>query len=259
MTAGSSGDDFGRPGDALDGTVDEALGSAMRAHTVDLRDRVLARIDEPAGASPTWRRFVLRPALLPAAGAVLLVVGVVLTWQHVDGTLSRIGSRQPVGSIARPGHARSPAPLGKSATVPAPEAPPSATRERASTPGSAIAAARPAPVPRTAATEGRVAAASVFQMDAMSAPSSVGAETVIAGDDAKTAGQPVPGAIGGDLGDPITPIPTPPPIVIPPISLVPIVEAPPVSTLTPPVSTVPTVGEIPRDPSGPGKSGGDRP
>jgi hypothetical protein len=64
--------------------------------------------------------------------------------------------------------------------------------------------------------------------------------------------------MGGDLGDPIKPMPPLRPIVIRPIVSTPIVEAPPVSTLAPPIEVLPTVGEISRDPSDPGKPGGVR-
>ena len=100
MTAGSRRDDEHQPGDAFDRAIDETLGAAMHAHAVDLRERVLSRLDEPADASAAWWRFVLRPALLPAAGAALLVVGVVLTWQHVDDTLARIGAPRPTTKVA---------------------------------------------------------------------------------------------------------------------------------------------------------------
>ena len=85
----------------------------------------------------------------------------------------------------------------------------------------------------------------------------VGADIVIPGDDAELAST-LPGAMGGDLGDPIKPLPPLRLLVIPPIVVAPILEAPPVSTLAPTVSTIPTVGEIPRDPSDPGKPGGVR-
>ena len=48
MTAGSRRDDEHQPGDAFDRAIDETLGAAMHAHAVDLRERVLSRLDEPA-------------------------------------------------------------------------------------------------------------------------------------------------------------------------------------------------------------------
>jgi len=253
MTAGLRRDDKHQPGDALDRAIDETLGAAMRAHAVDLRERVLSRLDEPADASAAWWRFVLRPALLPAAGAALLVVGVVLTWQHVDNTLTRIGSRQPTASVARakPGAART-----SPGVAPAPKAGASGASEaRASLPPS------PSGLRRTSVTAAEsdrvILAASLLDMDAMSEPAPVAADTVLMGDDVEQAPT-VPGAAGGDLGEPIKPMPPLRPIVIQPIVPAPIVEAPPVSTLAPTVSTLPTVGEISRDPSDPGKPGGVR-
>lgn len=100
-------------------------------------------------------------------------------------------------------------------------------------------------------------AASLLEMDAMSTPATVAADTVLLGDDAEPA--PVlPGAVGGDLGDPIKPMPPLRPIVIQPIVSAPIVVAPPVSTLAPAIETIPTVGDLTRDPSDPAKPGGVR-
>jgi hypothetical protein len=265
MTGGSRRDDKHQPGDALDRAIDETLGAAMHTHVVDLRERVLARLDEPAETPAAWWRFVLRPALLPAAGAALVVVAVAFTWQHVDDTLARIGSRQPTASVARAGSGTAPRP---SSLVPRPSSPaPSASALQAS------ADSRPSSLPpsppgirRTgvpAAVSDRVILAeSLLDMDAMSKPAGVAADTVLMGDDASPAPS-FPGAPAGDLGDPIKPMPPLRPIeihpIVPaPIVTPPIVDAPPVSTLAPPVSTFPTVGEISRDPIDPGKPGGVR-
>jgi hypothetical protein len=265
MTAGPRRDDKQQPGDALDRAIDETLGAAMRTHAVDLREPVLARLDEPAEAPVAWWRFVLRPALLPAAGAALIVVGVVLAWQHVDDTLARIGAPRPATTVARTTPHPAAAPTTKADGARGVTAPPSILPEGtrrarvASAPATAAAttaAMSPSGRPVAAASQ-RVAAASLPDMDATSKPAGVVADTVLMGDDAGP--EPVlPGAVGGDLGDPIKPMPPLRPIVIQPIVAAPIVDAPPVSTLASPVGTIPTVGEISRDPSGPGKPGGVR-
>jgi hypothetical protein len=259
MTAGSRRDDGHKPEDALDRAIDETLAAATRAHTVDLRERVLARLDESADVPAAWWRFVLRPALLPAAGAVLLVVGVAFTWRHVDDTLAGIGAPRPAPTVARTRPNAAAAPTTTRPGTRASAAPPSkvAARSLGASPAVTVAAARPTFARPFAAAGQRIAAASLLEMDAVSKPAGVTADTVLLGDDASPT--PVlPGAVGGDLGDPIKPMPPLRPIVIQPIVPAPIVEAPPVSTLSSPVSTVPTIGEISRDPSDPGKPGGVR-
>jgi hypothetical protein len=277
MTAGSRRDDKHQPGDALDRAIDETLGAAMHAHAVDLRERVLARLDEPVGAMPVWWRFLLRPALLPAAGAALLVIGVALTWQHVDDTLVRVGAPRPTTKVAatrphaaaapktKPDAARAsaapPSTLG-AGVAPAPKAGASGGSETRTSLVRRPFRLRPsgfggqAPLVPAAASDRVILAASFLEMDAMSAPALVGAETVLIGDEAEPSW---PGAPAGDLGDPIKPMPPLRPIVIQPIFAAPIVDVPPVSTLAQPLSTLPTIGEISRDPSGPGKSEGVRP
>jgi hypothetical protein len=262
MTAGSRRDGAHQPGDALDRAIDETLGAAMHVHVVDLRERVLAGLDQPTGAPAAWWRFVLRPALVPAAGAVLLIVGVVFAWRHVDNTLARIGAPRPASSVARMRPGATAVPKAKVPPTEASVAPPSSHsagrgHRRAAAPAATVAAVRPAIERPLPAAGERVAAASLLAKDAMSKPAGVAADTVLMGDDAGTT-MVLPGATGGDLGDPIKPMPPLRPIVIQPIVSAPIVEAPPISTLAPPVSTLPTVGDISRDPSDPGKPGGVR-
>ncbi len=276
MTAGSRRDHEHQPGDALDRAIDQTLGAAMHAHTVDLRGQVLARLDEPADAPAAWWRFVLRPALLPAAGAALLVIGVAFTWRHVDDTLARIGSRQPTASVARAPLPPSPSGLRRTG-VPPPSS--SATLKGRPTTAHALpssSATLPfdsgASRPRSGHPEQRrgvkgrpttvILAASLPDMTATSTATAVAADTVLMGDDASPAPS-FPGAPAGDLGDPIKPMPPLRPLEIHPIVPSPIVtpqiaDAPPVSTLAAPVSPLPTVGEISRDPSDPGKPGGVR-
>jgi hypothetical protein len=252
MNADPRQDNAHEPADALDRAIDDALGSALHARAVDLRERVLASLDEPVRPSPAWWQPLLRPALLPAAGAVLLAIGVTVTWQHADDKLARAGAPRHAASAV--GRMAQTAP-GSPKTVPAGPlvAQPPAERAAAQPPvRSVVAAARPVREQRALAADSRIAAASLLQMDAMSAPASVAAENVLMGDDT---GPSLPGAPAGDLGDPIKPMLPVRPIVIPPISAAPIVDAPPVSTMAQPVSTI-SAGELPRDPSGPGKSGG---
>jgi hypothetical protein len=241
MTAGRDGEDGRRPGDAIDQAIDQALRAEIEAGGIDLRQRVLGAIDEPAAPSRPWLRFVLRPAMLPAAGALLIVAAVALTWQHVDRTLARIGTRQQATAVvaARPGAADA-----RSSLVPRPSS--RVPRPSSPVPAAAIARVTFPPLPAAA---GRVTGAAI-----------VSPESALAEEEAD---QPVPGAMGGDLGDPIRPIPLPRPLVLRPLVHAPIVAepiaaAPPVSTLVQPADAVPTVGEVSRDPAGPAKLGGER-
>ena len=254
MTAGSRRDDDLEPQDALDRAIDETLGAAMRAHAVDLRERVLARLDEPAGVTSAWRRFVLRPALLPAAGAALVVIGVALTWQHVDDTLMRSGARRNVPAAAG---TRAHAAVTPKANAAVTLGVPTAASASVAALGATVAATRPARRRGNAAAGELLSAAALLDMDATGASAKIAADTVLLGDDAGAAAT-LPGAVGGDLGDPIRPLPPLRPIVIRPLVPAPIVDAPPVATLAPPVAPLPPVGEISRDPSGPGKPGGVR-
>lgn len=249
MTAGRDGEDGRRPGDALDQAIDQALRAEIEAGGVDLRERVLAAIDEPAAPSRPWRRVVIRPAMLPAAGALLIVAGVALMWQRVDRTLAGIGTRQQAAAVvaARPGAADARSSLAPRPSPPIPR--PSSLAPHPSSPVPAAAIAR-VTFPSPPAAAGRVTGAAI-----------VSPESALAEEEAD---QPVPGAMGGDLGDPIKPIPlprplAPRPLVHAPIVAEPIVAAPPVSTLVQPADAVPTVGEVSRDPAGPAKLGGERP
>jgi hypothetical protein len=108
----------------------------------------------------------------------------------------------------------------------------------------------------------RVFAASLLEMDALSRPKGIAAAGTVTADEDEPESF-LPGAVGGDLGDPIRPIPRPRPVAIPPlvaapIVVAPIVSAPPVSTLATPASTL-SIDNSSRDQTGPGKSGGVRP
>jgi hypothetical protein len=249
MTGSLGPDDGRRDGDALDRAIDNALGAELRGGPGNLRARVLARIEESLEDGPSRWPALFRPALLPAAGAALIVLAVAATWWQVDDQLGRagtgrgrasaggVGQPQASGTLARQGPALPVAP------VPTGEAPTSA---------SPAASGKPQAVSR----DGRVFATSWLGMDRLSRPKGIAADTVIAGEDEPESF--LPGAVGGDLGDPIRPIPRPKPIEIPPIVTAPIVDAPPVSTLATPVSTL-SEDSRSRDQTGPGKSGGVRP
>jgi hypothetical protein len=256
MRAGPRQDNPNEPADAIDRAIDGTLESALHAHAVDLRERVLARLDEPVRPSPAWWQPLARPALLPVAGAVLLAIGVTITWRHVDDKLARAGAPRSAATAAA---RRTPAAPALPKVAPARQfvALPATEKTAAQPPvaSAVLAAARSARQRRASAADTRVAAASFLEMDAMSAPAHGAVESASKGDDA---GPSLPGAPAGDLGDPIKPMPPIRPIVIQPISAAPILDAPPVSTLAQPVSTLST-GEFSRDPSGPGKSGGVRP
>ena len=276
---GSLGPDDSRPdGDALDRAIDAALAAQLRGGPGDLRTAVLARLEEPVGDRPTRWSALFRPAMLPAAGAVLIVLGVAVSWWRVDDQLGRIGSgryladarlasRSPAsGTVARGGSPAAEERIRSGA--PATSASPAASREPQAAlrlKASSIEGARSGQASRRppVGTRGgdRVFAASLLEMDALSRPKGIAADAVVAADEEYE--QVLPGAIGGGLGDPIMPIPRPRPVAIvpivtAPIVTAPIVDAPPVSTLATPASTLSTDSSS-RDQSGPGKSGGVRP
>ncbi len=256
MTATPRQDDARRSGDALDRAIDEAIEATRRVRLVDLRSQVLARLDNPVSEPPAPRFFVFRPALLPVAGAILLIIGVAITWRQVDTQLSRAGAppvRTTAGNVSVP-------PAKTTTTSPAPAL--DGTMASATT-------VPPAPSPaavamtrrerRALSGENRIFASSWLATDELSRPATVAADTadtIIAGDNDLEPS--LPGAPAGDLGDPIAPMPPPRPIVIPSIVAVPIVDAPPVSTLATPVSTLSTE-DISRGRPDPGKTGGVRP
>ena len=247
MTGNMEQHDGRRDGDALDRAIDDALGAVLGDGPRGLRAQVLARLEEPVeDRASRWWSTLLRPALLPAAGAVLILVGVTVSWWRVDDQLGRIGSgryladaglasRSPAsGTVARggPAAAEVPIPAGAPATL----ASPAASRE-----------------PQAVSRDNRVFAASLLEMDALGRPRGVAADAVVAPDEEPESF--LPGAVGGDLGDPIKPIPRLRPIMIPPIVAAPIVDAPPVSTLATPVSTL-SGDNNSRDRTDPGKPGG---
>ena len=252
---GSLGPDDSRPdGDALDRAIDDALRAVLRGGPGDLRTKVLARLEEPVDDRPSRWSTLLRPAMLPVAGAVLIVLGVAVSWWQVDEQLRWAGSDRGRAGSGRIDQPRAASPLAQKVPA-APVAP--APDGEALSPPSPAASRKPPAVSRV----DRVFAASLLEMDALSRPKGIAADAVVAADEEYE--QVLPGAIGGGLGDPIMPIPRPRPVAIvpivtAPIVTAPIVDAPPVSTLATPVSTLSTDSSS-RDQSGPGKSGGVRP
>ena len=251
---GSLGPDDTRPdGDALDRAIDSALATELRGGPGDLRTKVLARLEEPVEDRPSRWSLVLRPAMLPVAGAVLIVIGVAVSWWQVDDQLGRAGAGRGRANAGRVDRAQASGSLA--VRGPASQAAP-AVADSAS-PVAPLTAESADDGRRAARGADRIFAASLLEMDALGRPRGIAAAgTVVADDDEP---EPfLPGAVGGDLGDPIKPIPRLRPIMIPPIVAAPIVDAPPVSTLATPVSTL-SIGNSSRDQTGPGKSGGDRP
>jgi hypothetical protein len=244
MTGRTRQDDVRRAGDEFDRLIDDAVESAVHASPVDLRMQVLGRLDEPTLSAAPGRSWM---ALLPAAGAVLVVVSVGLVWRHAD---RQIGGMEPLRTAAAttpgPGARPSmPAAISPPARAAAPEQP--TTTAEPDTPGRAGSGAAPA-------RETRVVAASWLAMDAASRPGPVGgASFTTAADD--EAGARLPGAPMGNLGDPIVPMPRPRLILIPSLATPPIPDTPTVSTLGTPVGEL-TIDDVSRGPSDPGKPGG---
>lgn len=249
MTGSLGPGDSGPDGEALDRAIDAALAAELHGGPGDLRAKVLASLEEPVeDRRSRWWSPLLRPALLPAAGAVLIVVGVAVSWWQVDQQLRGAGA----GRIGQP--------RASGALTQKTPAPPAAPVQR----GEALTAPSPAEgrKPQAVSRDNRVFAASLLEMDALSRPKGIAAAGTVTADEDEPESF-LPGAVGGNLGDPIRPIPRPRPVVIPtlvaaPIVVAPIVVAPPVSTLASPASTL-SIDNSSRDQTGPGKSGGVRP
>jgi hypothetical protein len=236
--------DSRRDGDGLDRVIDDALESVLRGGRGDLRSHVLARLDEPVEGRRSPFLFLLRPASLPVAGAMLIIAGVAVSWWRVDGQLGRAGAGAARTSVSRTDQRRPAATIAAAASSPAPAV-------------ETLPAEAPARQERRALSSGdRVFASSWLAMDAASRPKGLADDSVFAGEEDSESF--LPGATAGDLGDPIRPIPRLRPIVIAPIVAAPIADAPPVSTLATPAGTLPGDNSS-RDRTGPGKPGGVRP
>jgi hypothetical protein len=227
-------DDARRTGDALDRVIDEAVEAALRAGPVDLRAQVLARLAAPADERPRPGLAVFRPALLPVVGALLMMAGVGLLWQHASQQLGQAGSR-----------------LASSKSAPA--RPAGTAPQRVAQLADAGPATRDVQMPARADREGSPAAKAPAWLESDSDAKVAGAGVLLADADVEEAAV-LPGAPTGNLGDPISPMARLRPIAIQPLTTPPILEAPPVSTLAKPVSTL--ADEAFRDRQDPGKSGG---
>ena len=258
MTANTAPHGGRRDEDALDRVLDAALKAELGDAPRNLRAQVLERLEAPVEERLSPLSFLLRPAILPVAGAVLIVLGVAVSWWQVDEQLSRAGAGRGQANSGRA--AAGPRASGTVATRgPASQAAPAAPVS--APPGSPLSARSDSGGRRAGRGADRVFAASLLELDALSRPKGVAADAVVAPDDEPESF--LPGAVGGDLGDPIRPIPKPRPVAIsplvaPPIVVAPIVDAPPVSTLATPVSKL-SIDNSSRDQTGPGKPGGVRP
>jgi hypothetical protein len=245
MATSDRRDDARPTGDALDRVIDEAVETALGASPVDLRAQVLAALEEPAdqrrpegtrqplGLGP-FRQLLFRPSLLPIAGAVLMMAGVGVLWQHVNRQLGQNGARV---ASTRADRARTPVTSTQPVTQLA----------------AGGAATTEPPAPARDVRDATAVAKAPAWLESDSDKKVAGATVLLA--DADLDEEPLlPGAPTGDLGDPIAPMPKLRPIVIRPLTAPPISEAPPVSTLAKPVSTL--ADEVSRDRQDPAKSGG---
>jgi hypothetical protein len=200
--------------DRLERLLDEELRAVAQGPAVDLRAKVLRALEESAVESGFGR--ILGPRWAFAAGAAVIVLAVFVTWPAIR--------REAPDRVA----ARPPLPV---APVAAAEAPTATVVELPR--ALAAASARPH---RSARVGDR------------------NAETTVT-DQSLASGEPyLPGAPAGDLGDPIQPMPSPPPIAFAPIS-----SAPPVSDNAWPVVDFPADNPAPAMPIGTaGQSGGTR-
>lgn len=228
---------------ALDREIDAALREIAQPAAVDLRTRVLAVMEEATGAG--WRpaatksrAAVLRPGWpgiwRPAAalaGALAIVLGVFFAWEGTDRRLHL--AREGTGKA--PASANTPVGSGRAPGLP--------TAQAAAAGRDDVALA--APVQRveggTAARRRHRARPSSAWVD-WRAPAESSTEPYL------------PGAPAGELGDPLAPMPTPPPITIAPIE-----SAPPVTDIARPVTDFPADDQPPDVPARTtGQSGGDR-
>ncbi|HEY3383750.1 MAG TPA: hypothetical protein VGK32_18450 [Vicinamibacterales bacterium] len=231
--------------DPLDGVIDAALRTMGDTPPVDLRLSVLARLDggDRGSAGPWGQPFavLLRPAAMALVGTLVILFGIVASWQHANRHIEALQSR-PAGRMAR--EVGKPLPGDMAARAVEPTVAKKTAPTDAGAPAAGLAARRGRQRAFPEGPERPVLAASLA--------GGILVDDFVSLFGNEPAGPCLPGAPAGDLGDPILPMPPPRPI-----TFVPVVPAPPVSDLAMPVSAVPA-GEPTRDPSGPNQSGGNR-
>jgi hypothetical protein len=220
--------------DRLERLLDEELRAATQAGPVDLRAKVLEAIDEvpsagfrvqsagcrvpSAGFRVPSAGFRVPGFALAFAAAAVLVLAVLLTWRGSIGPVPEraAANRRPLAST----------PLAAGPLV-----------EPAAAPGGAH--------PDVAGVRSRRASRTANR----------GPEPVEPDPSLASSGDAyLPGAPAGDLGDPLRPMPSPPPIAFTPIA-----SAPPVSDFARPVTDFPADNPASAVPSGAaGPSGGTR-
>lgn len=223
--------------EALDALLDEALrATAQPAGGVDLREHVLAAIEgrerapQLSSRGAAWRR----PAAA-LAGAMVILFVMFLAWPRHD----RGSDRAAGNEIAAPAGVMPAQPAGQAAGP---------------TPGSVAGEAG-----RAAAAPPTTARASGGRTRRASSAEAVGPEETSTPVEAYAGGPHLPGAPAGQLGDPLQPLPLPPPIAIAPIAQAPIASALPLSDIARPVTEFPSENELPEaQPRSSGPTGGNR-
>jgi len=222
---------------ALERHLDQALAEIAQPAAVDLRARVLAGLDARPRVAPIDRAF-WRPATA-IAGALVVLLGVWLLWQRADQQLNLAhGGAAEVPRAAAPLDRQQP-PTGVAALAPRSAGLAAPQRRSAQIAGPQPRKTRLA-TPKPRSGEGWVEWPAQQEAVASNTPH-------------------LPGAPAGELGDPLEPLPVPPPIAIAPITQAPIVSAPPISDIARPVTDFPADDQPPGVPvRTTGQSGGTR-
>jgi hypothetical protein len=188
-----------RSDDRLERLLDEELRAAMQAPPVDLRAKVLQAIDEGRGTRDVesgFSRIPWRRWALPVASAAVIILGVFVAWRGGVATRDKLAAMLP--------------PLRST-----PLHTPTAIRPAAERPTVET------PLSRNASHHNN-ATPFAWDLRPVAADTSAPAEPYL------------PGAPAGELGDPLRPLPSPPPIVFAPIA-----SAPPISEFARPVTDFP--------------------